>query len=311
MGGFSELWTGLLEGLGQLLSFLYDLVPSFGLAIILLTIAVRMLMLPLTVKQTRSMQAIQKLQPEVKKIQAKHKGDRQKTNEEVMKLYQEAGANPLGGCWPMLLQMPVFIALYRLFVDCGKFVTKAGKRICAPGFIGVKYLPAGSALRAAMIGGQAGFLGMDLGLTPTQVYRADGIIPAVPYGIMILLMAATQWFSAKQMSSRQGADAQPAQAQMMMRIMPVFLAFISLNFPVALTIYWVAGNLWTIGQQYVMLRLAEGEGLPLLSRFGSAARGSDPEPSTDGKAKATDPDGQNGKVAPKHKGSGARRRRKR
>lgn len=309
MGGFAELWTGLLEGLGQLLSFLYDLVPSFGLAIILLTIGVRMLMLPLTVKQTRSMHAIQKLQPEVKKLQAKHKGDRQKTNEEVMKLYQEAGANPLGGCWPMLLQMPVFFALYRLFVDCGKFITRAGKKICAPGFIGVKYLPTGSALRTAMIGGQAGFLGMDLGLTPTQVYRADGILPAIPYGIMILLMAATQWFSAKQMSSRQGADAQPAQAQMMMRIMPVFLAFISLNFPVALTIYWVAGNLWTIGQQYVMLRLAEGDGLPLLSRFGSSARaGSAAETPTDGKGPKS-PIGQNGKV-PKHKGSGARRRKR-
>ncbi|MGH9196762.1 MAG: YidC/Oxa1 family membrane protein insertase, partial [Acidimicrobiia bacterium] len=180
--GLGEVWGGFLSGLGQLLAFLYDLVPSYGIAIILLTIFVRLLMLPLTVKQTRSMQALTKLQPEVKKIQAKHKGDRQKTNEEVMKLYQEAGANPLGGCWPMLLQMPVYFALYRLFVDCGRFITKAGKRICAPGFIGVKYLPQGSALHAAMIGGHAGFLGMDLGLTPTQVYRAQGIIPAIPYG---------------------------------------------------------------------------------------------------------------------------------
>lgn len=102
----------LLQTLGYALSFLYDLVPVYGAAIVLLTIAVRLLLLPLTIKQTRSMQAMGRLQPKVKELQRKHKGDRQKLNEEMMKLYREHGAKPLGGCLPLLLQLPVFFALY-------------------------------------------------------------------------------------------------------------------------------------------------------------------------------------------------------
>ena len=102
----------LLQTLGAALSFLYELIPVYGVAIFLLTIAVRLLLLPLTIKQTRSMQAMGRLQPKVKELQRRHKGDRQKLNEEMMKLYREHGANPLGGCLPLLLQLPVFFALY-------------------------------------------------------------------------------------------------------------------------------------------------------------------------------------------------------
>jgi YidC/Oxa1 family membrane protein insertase len=103
--GFFELFSGALTGF-------YALIPSYGLAIILLTIAVRVLLLPLSIKQTRSMREMQKIQPEVKKIQAKHKGDRQKMNEEMMALYKEHGVNPFGGCAPLLLQFPVLIGLF-------------------------------------------------------------------------------------------------------------------------------------------------------------------------------------------------------
>src|SRR5438132_8924099 len=107
------LFHELLALMGRGLSFFFDLVPSYGLAIILLTVAVRLVLLPLTIKQTRSMQEMQRLQPEVKRIQAKYKGDRQKMNEEMMNLYKEHKVNPLGGCLPLLLQLPIFWALYR------------------------------------------------------------------------------------------------------------------------------------------------------------------------------------------------------
>lgn len=107
-----QIAGALLQTLGYALSFLYQLIPVYGVAIILLTIAVRVLLLPLTIKQTRSMQAMGKLQPKVKELQRKYKGDRQKLNEEMMKLYREHGANPLGGCLPLVLQLPVFFALY-------------------------------------------------------------------------------------------------------------------------------------------------------------------------------------------------------
>jgi YidC/Oxa1 family membrane protein insertase len=103
---------GLLQGLGAILSFFYSVIPSYGLAIILLTVLVRVALFPLTWRQTRSMQAMQRLQPKLKELQRKHKGNRQKLNEEMMKLYKEHQVNPLGGCLPLLLQLPVFIALY-------------------------------------------------------------------------------------------------------------------------------------------------------------------------------------------------------
>lgn len=106
------LTEALLGGLGALVAGFYSLIPSYGLAIILLTIAVRLVLLPLTVRQTRSMQAMQRLQPKVKELQRKYKGNRQKLNEELMKLYKEHQVNPLGGCLPLLLQAPVFIALF-------------------------------------------------------------------------------------------------------------------------------------------------------------------------------------------------------
>ena len=106
------LIEGLLKGLGALLSFFFSAIPSYGLAIILLTILVRVALFPLTYRQTRSMQAMQQLQPKLKELQRKYKGNRQKLNEEMMKLYKEHQVNPLGGCLPLVLQLPVFFALY-------------------------------------------------------------------------------------------------------------------------------------------------------------------------------------------------------
>ncbi|MBV9412925.1 MAG: YidC/Oxa1 family membrane protein insertase [Acidimicrobiia bacterium] len=107
----------LYTALGWVMAWLYALVPSYGIAIILLTVAVRLVLYPLTVKQTKSMQAMQRLQPEIKRLQTKYKNDRQKLNEEMMKFYKENKVNPLSGCLPLLLQLPLFIVLYRLIHD--------------------------------------------------------------------------------------------------------------------------------------------------------------------------------------------------
>src|SRR5215218_4515868 len=104
----------LYEAFGNALAFFYALIPNLGVAIILLTIAVMLVLFPLTAKSARSMLAMQRLQPEIKKLQAKHKGDRQKLNEEMMKLYQEHKVNPLGGCLPLVVQFPVFISLFHV-----------------------------------------------------------------------------------------------------------------------------------------------------------------------------------------------------
>ena len=103
--GYFEVFAGALAGF-------YALIPSYGLAIILLTLVTRIILLPLSIKQTRSMREMQKIQPELTKLRAKHKGDRQKLNEEQMLLFKEHGVNPFGGCGPLVLQMPVLFGLF-------------------------------------------------------------------------------------------------------------------------------------------------------------------------------------------------------
>ena len=107
-------WTLLLNALGSALSFFYDIVPEYGIAIILLTLAVSLLLFPLTLKQTRSMKAMQEIQPQVKRLQKEYKEDREELNKQLMELYKEKGVNPAAGCLPMLVQMPIWFALYRV-----------------------------------------------------------------------------------------------------------------------------------------------------------------------------------------------------
>src|SRR5436190_21915686 len=107
-----QIWQSILNALGSILAWLYSIIPSYGIDIIILTILIRLMLLPLGVKQIRSMQATQALQPKMKALQQKYKGDRQRLNEEMMKLYREHGYNPLSGCLPLIAQLPVLIALF-------------------------------------------------------------------------------------------------------------------------------------------------------------------------------------------------------
>ena len=258
------MWQAILKGLGGVLSFLFDIIPSYGLAIILLTILIRVVLLPLTIKQTRSMQAMQKIQPEVKALQQKYKGDRQKMNEELMRLYKEHQVNPLGGCLPLLLQLPVFIALYSVLRGDAKLAQPAA----------IAHLPEGSALAEAITSQSASFLGMNLGCAPTHAGRGDvpipgtgtlqcgdGLASAIPFYALVALMVFTTYYQQKQM--QQASGQQQPQMQLMLKIMPFFLGFISLTIPAGVLVYWVTTNLWQVGQQTVMLRAkarAEVEG---------------------------------------------------
>ena len=109
---WSSLFQSLLDGLGSVLAWLHDLLGNYGVAIIALTVIIRLILLPLGVKQIKSMQAMQAIQPKVKEIQKKYKSDKQKAQEETMRLYKESGVNPLGGCLPLLLQFPILISMY-------------------------------------------------------------------------------------------------------------------------------------------------------------------------------------------------------
>src|SRR5947199_8137904 len=131
------------------MAWLYALIPSYGIAIILLTVAVRLVLYPLTVKQTKSMQAMQRLQPEIKRLQQKYKGDKQKLNEEMMKFYKENQVNPLAGCLPLLLQMPLFIVLYRLIHDLTTTVIVGAMVFGGAGSTGALTNPAFDAIKVS------------------------------------------------------------------------------------------------------------------------------------------------------------------
>ncbi|MGH2723583.1 MAG: YidC/Oxa1 family membrane protein insertase [Actinomycetota bacterium] len=312
----AEVWNGLLTGLGSALSFSYNVIPSYVVAIMLLTVGVRVLMLPLTIKQTRSMQAMQKLQPQIKELQRKHKGNRQKLNEEMMKMYKEHQVNPLGGCLPLLLQLPVFFALYRVLTTA------------LPGNLpGTRYLPEGSRLAADIASQKAGFLGMNLACSPAragrgmvevvqgaeQVNCGDSWMVALPVYLLVALMVLTTYYQQRQMQ-RASAGPQQAQMKMMGRIMPVFLGVISVNISAGVLIYWVTTNLWQVGQQYLMLRSRPEAG------SGSVPERAKPHPSGDGSPKARPSgapsagSGKSGGAGGKGKrsgGKGARGRKKR
>ena len=227
--------------LGAALAFFYAIVPSFAFAIIMLTIGVRVALIPLTAKQLKSQQAMQRLQPELKKLQAKYKGDRQKLNEEMMKLYKEHKANPLAGCLPLLLQMPLFIVLYRLILDLSQ--------------VPPKHIPIGSSLYKAIVasGGKLESFGIDLAVKAGSV--PGGLVSALPYFVLVGLVVATGYYQQRQMSARMPkGDGVNNQMQAVMKVFPLFFGVISLSVPAGVVLYFFISNLWQIGQQAVAFR---------------------------------------------------------
>jgi YidC/Oxa1 family membrane protein insertase len=206
---------------------------SFWFSIVLLTIAVRIVLIPLTVKQVRSTRVMQEIQPELKKLQAKYKNDKQKLQEELMKLYRERGFNPMAGCWPLAAQLPFFWALYRVIYSReinGKPNILHGKT-----FFSVPLDDRWSALH-----------GWGDKLTSVAGITILGLIIA---------MAITTYISQRQLMAKQTAQVNQQQ-QMMLRIMPLMFVIFAVNVPLAVVLYWVTTNLWSMGQQWVLLRNA-------------------------------------------------------
>lgn len=247
------IWDAIREFLGTVVSLFYGLVPNLGVAIILLTVAVGLLLFPLTLKQTRSMRAMQQLQPELKRLQKEYAGDKPALQQATMALYKERKINPAAGCLPLLLQMPVWFALYQVLLS---FASTSQDQA-------VRFIPDGGRLAADILGlgvepGVAwkSFLWMDLGTTPRTGF-GGGWVAFIPYLITVLVVMATAWFQQSQMTARakngQPAPQQPGQA--ILKIFPVFFGFISFTLPVGLVVYFAASNIFRIGQQSLILWL--------------------------------------------------------
>jgi YidC/Oxa1 family membrane protein insertase len=226
--------------MGRVLAFFYSVVPSYGLSIALLTISVRILLVPLTTKQVKSQQAMQRIQPEIKRLQAKYKSDRQKLNEEMMKFYKENKVNPLAGCLPIVLQAPLFIVLYR--------VIRGLSLQPHP-----KHLPATSKMYMSLVesGGRMVSWGFDLAKSASSV---GSFGKAFPYYILVALTVATGFIQQRQMTARLPKDAVNPQMQMVTKVFPAMIGFISLSVPAGVVVYFIVSNLWQIGQQAVTFR---------------------------------------------------------
>lgn len=236
MSVWSEIWNGIVSFFNVLLQAFYKFSGNYGLAIIILTILVKLFLLPLTIKQTRSMLALQKIQPEIKKIQEKYKDDKERLSQEMMKFYRENKINPMGGCLPLLLQLPVFFALFTVL---RKYLLTPPVLLIGNTysiFRGVDSL-GGAAYSALPVVKKAGFLWMGNLADTTRI--------ADPYFVLIILLAASTWYSQKQVMT------DPRQKNMMI-IMPIFIAFIGFSLPAGVALYWVTTNVLQILQQWGM-----------------------------------------------------------
>ncbi len=208
-----------------LMNLFYQVIPNYGIAIIILTLLTKILLWPLGNKSYKSMNQMKKLQPLMTEIRQKHKNDKKKMNEEVMALYRTYKINPLGGCLPMVAQIPVFFALYRMLYEA----------------IELRHAP---------------FFGWINDLSaPDRLFHFDFSIPFMqpPYGIPVLTLIMGASMLLQQKMSPPPGD--PSQAKIMM-LMPIIFTFIFINFSSGLVLYWFVNNILSIGQQYYIQKKA-------------------------------------------------------
>ncbi len=208
------------------MQFFYKITGNYGFAIILLTLLIRLIILPLTLRQTKSMIALQKLQPELKKIQEKYKDDKERLSQEMMKFYREHKVNPFSGCFPLIVQLPIFIALYTAIRT---YLLTPPTALLGNVFAIFPHAPAGMAFK------NTSFLWIKSLADTTRI--------ADPLFVLVILLGLTTWYSQKQVMT------DPKQKNLLI-IMPLFTVFIGLSLPAGVVLYWLVTNVFQIVQQY-------------------------------------------------------------
>jgi len=222
---FANVLQPLINVCEQVLLFFHDTIGTgWGFAIILLTVSVRIVLLPLTLRQAKSMQRLQLLAPEIKKIQEKYKDDRQRQSQEMMRFYQENKVNPLASCLPLLVQFPFFIALYfMLRTDLRQDICGQTAKTCGE-----------------VAKGSADFLFIsDLTAAAT----------GATLGVLIVLYVGSQLASGLLSTA-----AMDKNQRMLMLALPFFFVLFIIRFPAGLLVYWITTNVWTIVQQLIVRR---------------------------------------------------------
>jgi YidC/Oxa1 family membrane protein insertase len=272
----ANIFQPLIDVFEAVLKFIHNnLGVSWGFSIVLLTVLIRAILIPLTLKQFHSMRALQQLQPELKALQSKYKDDKQRQQQEIMKFYKENKVNPLGSCLPLVAQLPVFISLFYM-------LRKTLRGDICPG-VQAKYVHLHGAGSTTPCGANhgAGFLFIN-----DLTNSAKGAVLIV----LIVLYVGTQLASSLMMSS---ATMEKTQRQIML-FMPLVFVFFIIGFPAGVIVYWITTNSWTILQQYVVKKrlgppvvtpavaAATGTVVTTGSSRRSGARSAAPEPESNG-----------------------------
>lgn len=268
---FQSVFSPVVDVLGVVLLFFHDNIGApWWLSIAMLTVVVRTLLFPLTVKQVRSMRAMQDLKPEMDRIRSQFSNNRQRQQEEMMKLYQERNVNPLGGCLPILVQMPIFIGIFYVIREFGGYTV--GDRVVPPKYASFHE------------GGLFWF---------QDLSQMD------PYFILPVLSALTM-LAATEITAR---NVDPQQ-RWLMRILPLGITIFLWSFPAGLFVYWITSNIVTLVQNYLIYHHGPGKKSPISSTDTSAnanknsSNGAGSGRSTQNDAAVTeDPDVQAAKVA--------------
>ncbi len=262
---------GLFELISNTLNFFYTLIPNYAVAIALLTCLVMLITTPLTLKGTRSMIEMQRLQPQIRRIQLEHKDDAAKRNEALMAFYKEHEINPVGGCLPLLIQAPVFSILFYVvqgltreakFVGVQKILQSDyfPQGVVTEGFR-PKYLDSSTELYQSLLGqtemNAIGSNHFDLSISAVEALSL-GFLTALPYILLVAVIAFLSWYQQKQIMGRNpNAEVNPQQ-QMMMRIGPLMYVFFAFISPAAIGIYFLVSTLWRVGQQAFITRSLYG-----------------------------------------------------
>lgn len=232
-----DIWGALKDFIFLILQFFYGWTSDYGFAIILLTIAFRIVLIPLVWKQTKSMIEMQEIQPKIKALQEKYKNNKEKQQEEMMKFYQENKVNPFGGCLPLLLQMPLLFALFDVL------------RRTLNDHIGTLAPAAQEAAKRFWV------ILPDITRTPSQAYSmaaGGGVLAgawaALPYIVFVALFAVSTWLPQYLLTK----DPTQRRTASYMSIMMLWFGFIS---PAGVLIYWVTSSAWQLGQQVLTQRV--------------------------------------------------------
>lgn len=233
----------LAQFFGYILGQIYGFVQDYGISIIIFTLLTKLLLMPITIKQLKSSREMAALQPKIKALQEKYKNDKEKQSQMMMELYKEHNYNPLSGCLPLLIQMPIIIGLFTALRQPENYVFASDPDLLISAthdtFLWIKNLAEPDLMSNLFSTGPAWLLGLP--------------------GLMPILSAALTYFQMSSMNSMQGDVAQNSSMKTMQLILPAMILFWGTSMSAGLILYWTVGNIFQIIQQYIMKRPIKGE----------------------------------------------------